>query len=55
MLLRVVLAMEKPVEQRIRRLVARSDVLLESVQTPRKLWERLARKSCRCGPGQPRL
>lgn len=46
MLLRVVIAMEKPVEQRIRRLVARSDALLESVETPAKLWERLMRKSC---------
>ncbi len=45
MLLRVILAMEKPVEERIRHLIARSDVLLETVETPRKLWERLMRKS----------
>ena len=46
MLLRVVVAMEKPVEQRVRRLIARSELLLESVETPAKLWERLMRKSC---------
>jgi len=45
MLLRVVLALEKPVEQRIRRLIARSDALLETVETPRKLWERVTRKT----------
>ena len=46
MLLRVVLAMEKPVEQRVRRLLVRSDLLLDSVETPEKMWERLMRKSC---------
>jgi DNA-binding NtrC family response regulator len=45
MLLRAVLAMEKQHEQRIRRLVARSDALLETVENPRKLWERVTRKS----------
>ena len=35
MLLRVVIAMEKPVEQRIRRLISRADLLLERVETPR--------------------
>ena len=45
MLLRVILALEKPMEQRIRRLTSRSDVVLETVETPRKLWERITRKS----------
>jgi len=46
MLLRVILAMEKPVEQRVRALIGRRDVLLETVDTPEHLWERVARKSC---------
>lgn len=46
MLVRIVLAMEKPVEQRIRRLIDGRNVLFESVPTPQRLWERLARKSC---------
>jgi DNA-binding NtrC family response regulator len=45
MLLRVILAAEKPVEERLRRLVAHSNLLLETVDTPSKLWERLMRKS----------
>jgi transcriptional regulator with GAF, ATPase, and Fis domain len=45
MLLRVILAMEKEVEPRIRRLIGRSDVLLETVESPRRLWERIMRKS----------
>lgn len=45
MLLRVLLAMEKPVEGRIRRLVDGANLLLETVDTPKKLWERVIRKS----------
>ena len=45
MLLRVVLAMEEEVERRVRRLIKRSDVLLETVRSPRKFCERATRKS----------
>lgn len=45
MLLRVLLSADKPVEERIRSLIARSNVLLETVDTPEKFWERIMRKS----------
>jgi len=45
MLLRVILAMEKANEERFRRLVKGMDVLLETVDSPKKFWERSMRKS----------